>query len=47
MTHVPMRVHTQVGAQRFYLDLFGVGMLYHLYNQVSSGGNHGCETVHA
>lgn len=25
----------KVGAQRFYLDLFMVGMLYHLYNQVS------------
>lgn len=23
----------KVGAQRFWLDLFGVGMLYHLYNQ--------------
>lgn len=23
----------QVGAQRFYLDLFLVGLLYHLYNQ--------------
>jgi solute carrier family 35, member E1 len=26
----------QVGAQRFWLDLFMVGMLYHLYNQVGS-----------
>lgn len=24
----------KVGAQRFYVDLFAVGMLYHLYNQV-------------
>lgn len=24
----------KVGAQRFWLDLFGVGLLYHLYNQV-------------
>ena len=24
----------KVGAQRFYLDLLAVGMLYHLYNQV-------------
>ncbi len=25
----------KVGAQRFYGDLIAVGMLYHLYNQVS------------
>ncbi len=27
----------KVGAQRFYLDLVGVGLLYHLYNQVREG----------
>ena len=24
----------KVGSQRFYMDLVGVGLLYHLYNQV-------------
>lgn len=30
----------QVGEQRFYTDLFMVGLLYHLYNQVgqTAGG---------
>jgi diaminopimelate decarboxylase/solute carrier family 35 protein E1 len=27
----------KVGAQRFYFDLFMVGLLYHLYNQVREG----------
>lgn len=29
----PQAAIAAVGAQRFWLDLFGVGMLYHLYNQ--------------
>ncbi len=28
----------KVGAQRFYLDLVAVGLLYHLYNQVRACG---------
>jgi len=28
----------KVGAQRFYTDLAGVGLLYHLYNQVRRRG---------
>ena len=30
-----------VGATRFYGDLFAVGLLYHLYNQVSTGSTGG------
>jgi hypothetical protein len=39
---VPRSVRTaQVGANRFYLDLVMVGMLYHLYNQVRLAGGAG------
>lgn len=31
----------KVGAQRFWLDLTMVGLLYHLYNQVSHRPLHG------
>lgn len=41
----PAVVSMQVGEQRFYTDLFMVGLLYHLYNQVrpySNSAGHSC-----